>query len=183
MKALVVVDYQNDFVIGALGFEQAAAIEEAILEKVEEYASRGDLVMFTKDCHDHATYSETQEGRLLPVEHCTSEWGRAIYGRVAVHCTEDNTVEKGGFGSEDLCARLMTYDLESIELAGVVSSICVLSNAVLLKTRFPETPIIIDASCVAAADDSMNEKALDIMAGLQMMVVNRRIRRTIRSIC
>lgn len=173
MKVLVVVDYQNDFVIGSLGFEQAKAIEEPILKKVEEYSSRGDTIVFTKDCHDHDTYSTTQEGRRLPVEHCTSEWGQGIYGAVAEYCSEENTVRKDRFGSEDLCTRLTFYEnIESIELVGVVSSICVLSNAVLLKANFPEIPIIIDAGCVAAADDGMNEKALDVMAGLQMDVIN-----------
>ncbi|MBO7409511.1 MAG: isochorismatase family protein, partial [Candidatus Methanomethylophilaceae archaeon] len=78
MKALIVVDYQNDFVTGSLGFEKAKDLEGPICEKIEEYLARNDLVLFTKDCHDPSEYPSTLEGKLLPIEHCASADGAAI---------------------------------------------------------------------------------------------------------
>lgn len=174
MRALIVVDYQNDFVDGALGFEKAKDLEGPICDKIEEYLSRGDLVLFTKDCHDHSTYPQTLEGRYLPVEHCSTEKGMGIYGRVAAYANDGNTIRKDRFGSEELCARLSKYkDIEGFELCGLVSSICVLSNAVLLRANFRDVPITIDARCTGAGDESMNAKALDVMENLQMDVINR----------
>ena len=174
MKALIVVDYQNDFVDGALGFEKAKDLEGPICSKIEEYLARKDLVLFTKDCHEHDGYADTLEGKHLPIEHCSDEKGRAIYGKVARYANDGNTILKDRFGSEELCARMSQYkDIESFELCGLVSSICVISNAVLLRANFPNVPIIIDARCTGAADESMNAKALDVMANLQMEIINR----------
>ena len=174
MKALIVVDYQNDFVDGSLGFEKAKDLEGPICRKIEEYLSRKDLVLFTKDCHDHEKYADTLEGKYLPIEHCSTEKGMGIYGEVAKYADESNTIYKDRFGSEDLCARIRQYEgIESFELCGLVSSICVLSNAVLLRANFPQVPIVIDAQCTAAADESMNAKALDVMQNLQMDIINR----------
>ena len=174
MKALIVVDYQNDFVDGSLGFEKAKDLEGPICDKIEEYLARKDLVLFTKDCHDPKEYPKTLEGKLLPIAHCADDKGRAIYGKVAKYANDGNTILKDRFGSEELCARLSKYDdIESFELCGLVSSICVISNAVLLRANFRDVPIIIDARCTGAADESMNAKALDVMANLQMEVINR----------
>ena len=174
MKALIVVDYQNDFVSGSLGFEKAKDLEKPICDKIEEYLARGDLVLFTKDCHDPKEYPSTLEGKLLPVAHCSDEDGAAIYGKVAKYADDGNTICKDRFGSEDLVARLRKEgDFESFELCGLVSSICVISNAVLLRANFRDTPIIIDARCTGAGDESMNAKALDVMANLQMEIIGR----------
>ena len=174
MKALIVVDYQNDFVCGSLGFNKAKELEAPIEKKIQSYLANGDMVVFTKDCHDPEKYADTQEGKLLPIPHCTDDNGSAIYGRIAQYCHEENTVTKDRFGSEDLCARLSFYPgIEEIEIVGVVGSICVMTNAVLLKTNFPEVKITVDAECVASPDESMNNKALDIMENLQINVINR----------
>ena len=79
MKALIVVDYQNDFVTGSLGFEKAKDLEGPICRKIEEYLARDDLVLFTKDAHDPKAYPDTLEGKHLPVKHCDTEEGMAIY--------------------------------------------------------------------------------------------------------
>ena len=174
MKALIVVDYQNDFVTGSLGFENAKKLEGPICKKIESYLADDGLVLFTKDVHDSNTYPNTLEGKHLPVDHCTTDEGSAIYGKVARYSNPENTILKDRFGSEDLCARLKQYDnIEQFELCGLVSSICVLSNAVLIRANFPNIPIVIDAICVGAADESMNSKALDVMENLQMEVINR----------
>ena len=175
VKVLIVVDYQNDFVIGPLGFEKAKELEGPIVKKLEEYWNRGDMIVFTKDRHDAEKYLNTQEGRYLPIPHCVDDEGAAIYGGAAKYCHEGNTVIKNCFGSEDLCARFYFYEgIESFELVGVVGSICVMSNVILLKANYPEIRVIVDAECIASPDDSMNEKALDIMQNLQIDIINRR---------
>jgi len=183
-RLLIVVDYQNDFVDGALGFEGAELLEEPILEKIAAYREAGDPIWFTFDTH-HPDYLDTQEGRKLPVPHClegTPGW--ALYGKVAdAQMDADEVFLKPTFGSVDLCERLAkaqrvamglrTQPFESIELVGLVSSMCVLSNAVIARSACPDVPIIIDAACTAAPDPVMNEKALDVLENLQIQVINR----------
>lgn len=120
---------------------------------------------------------ETQEGRNLPVEHCIEGApGHALYGRIAeLIRPTDEVFEKPSFGSADLFEWLRAAQppFKSIELVGLVSNICVISNAVLAKAACPEVPVIVDAACTASFDDSLNEKALDVLEGLQVQVTNR----------
>lgn len=183
-RLLIVVDYQNDFVNGALGFGGAELLEQPILDKIAAYREAGDLVWFTFDTH-HPNYLNTQEGQKLPIPHClegTPGW--ALYGDVAsAQMDADEVFVKPTFGSIDLCERLAnaqkvatgldTLPFTSIELVGLVSSMCVLSNAVIARTACPDVPIIVDAACTAAPDPAMNEKALDILENLQIEVINR----------
>jgi len=183
-RLLIVVDYQNDFVDGALGFEGAELLDEPIRRKIEEYREAGDTVCFTFDTH-HQDYLETQEGEKLPIPHCLDgSEGHKLYGTVAGELREsDRVFYKPTFGSTGLFERLMklqeianglgTRPFESIELVGLVSNMCVLSNAVIARTACPNTPIIVDAACTAAPDPAMNEKALDVLEGLQIEVINR----------
>ena len=183
-RLLIVVDYQNDFVDGALGFKGAELLDAPISRKIQEYREAGDTVCFTFDTH-HQDYLETQEGRKLPIPHCIDgSEGHKLYGAVADELHEtDSVFNKPTFGSTALFSRLMklqeiadglgTQPFESIELVGLVSNMCVLSNAVIARTACPNTPIIVDAACTAAPDPAMNEKALDIMEGLQIEVLNR----------
>ena len=183
-RLLIVVDYQNDFVDGALGFEGAELLDGPIARKIDEYREAGDQVFFTLDTH-HRDYLETQEGRKLPVPHCLEgSEGHALYGEVATKLQEsDEVFMKPTFGStslferlagkQDIAAGLGTQPFASIELVGLVSNMCVLSNAVIARSACPDVPIIVDASCTAAPDPAMNEKALDIMEGLQIEVTNR----------
>lgn len=174
-KALIVVDYQKDFVNGSLGFPKAETLDKAIAAKIREYRSSGGDVIVTLDTHAE-NYLETQEGKNLPVVHCvrgTKGW--SLFGETARQIREtDRKFEKGTFGSLALAEYLREQCYEQVELVGVVSNICVISNAVLAKAALPESLIIVDAACTASNDDSMNEKALDVMEGLQIMVVNRR---------
>lgn len=183
-RLLVVVDYQNDFVDGALGFDGAELLEEPICRKIEEYREAGDTVCFTFDTHHH-DYLETQEGQKLPIAHCLDGTaGHGLYGKVADMLLDtDRVFYKPTFGSTALFERLMklqeiadglgTQPFASIELVGLVSNMCVLSNAVIARAACPNVTIIVDASCTAAPDPAMNEKALDIMEGLQIEVINR----------
>lgn len=173
-KILVVVDYQNDFVNGSLGFEKAVTLEKAIGQKIELYKQNGDEVVFTLDTHND-NYLKTQEGKNLPVPHClrdTEGWN--LYGEIAKLCDETSKCfEKTTFGSLELAAYLSDKDYDCVELIGVVSNICVISNAVLAKAALPEAEIIVDATCTASFDESLNQKAFDVMQGMQIKIINR----------
>jgi len=173
-KLLVVVDYQNDFVTGSLGFEKSVFLEQNIVNKIKEYKLNGDDVIFTFDTHGD-DYAQTQEGINLPIPHCLKQTeGWKLYGSVAALCNDATPCfEKTTFGSLALANYLVEKQYDSVELIGVVSNICVLSNAVLAKAALPEAIVVVDASCTACADETMNEKALDVMEGMQISVINR----------
>ena len=172
-KCLIVVDYQVDFVTGTLGFPESAALERGIAKKIRLYRESGDEVVFTLDTHG-GDYLTTQEGRSLPFAHCIEGTaGHNLYGEPAGLALEsDMKFRKATFGSGDLYSYLKQKPFESIELVGVVSNICVISNAILAKTAQPETPIIVDASCTASNDIRLHQAALDVMAGLQIGIRN-----------
>ncbi len=173
-KLLIVVDYQVDFVSGTLGNPYAAAIEENICKKIKDRRREGYDVWFTFDTHG-ADYADTQEGRRLPVAHClkgTPGW--ALYGKAAGLLAEgDRCFEKGSFGSPGLFEALNGSGYEVVELVGVVTNICVVSNAVLVKTALPEAEVVVDASCTASNDPKQHEAALDVMESLQVTVTGR----------
>ena len=173
-KALIVVDYQNDFVCGSLANVFAAAIEERICDKIKQYRESQEDIIFTFDTHNE-NYLHTQEGSMLPVPHCLrSSDGWQLYGETAVLLHEnDRCFVKESFGSPELFDFLRTRNYQSVELVGVVSNICVMSNAILAKTALPETPIIIYASCTASNDPELHEKAMDILESMQFKVINR----------
>ncbi len=173
-KCLIVVDYQNDFVTGSLGFPEAKALEMPLVRKIQAYRENGDEVMFTFDTHTKE-YLLSQEGRNLPVPHCIGGTeGHKLYGQVGACCdAEDWCFIKYTFGSDALYDFLKQNRYSSIELVGVVTNICVLANAVLAKTAQPETEILVDASCTASNDRVLQEKALDVMESLQIRVTGR----------
>ncbi len=173
-QLLIIVDYQNDFVTGSLGFPEAQKLEVSIAEKIYGYRQRGDEILFTMDTHG-SDYLKTQEGTWLPVEHGIKDtWGwRLTDGIEALREPQDRCICKSCFGSAELFSYLQEKTYAQVELVGVVSNICVLSNAVLVKTALPETPVIVDASCTASNDPILHEKALDVMEGLQIQVRNR----------
>lgn len=183
-KLLIVVDFQNDFVDGALGFPGASDLGERIAAKITEYRDRGDVVAFTFDTHQE-DYLATQEGRNLPVAHCVAGTpGHDLHPSIAdLQRPSDPVFRKPTFGSSelftwlheanDVAERIGSYPFTSIELVGLVSNICVISNAVIAKAACPEVPIIVDASCTASHDQKLNEAALDVMEGLQIKVTNR----------
>lgn len=173
-QALIVVDFQKDFVDGSLGFAQARLLDGAICDKITDYHERRQTVMFTLDTHSE-DYLQTREGQKLPVVHCVKHTpGWSLYGRAAeLRAADDLTIEKPGFGSLELAALLRRTGFDRIELVGLVSNICVISNAVLAKAALPEAEIVVDAACTASGDPVLHEKALDVMEGLQISVINR----------
>lgn len=183
-RLLVVVDYQNDLVDGALGFPEAAKLARPIAEKIASYREAGGEVAFIFDTHQ-SDYLPTKEGQTFPAEHCIDgKPGHNLYGEVAFSKRDvDMVFHKWTIGSAEFYERCRQSQraadevgkppFESIEFVGLVSNVCVLANAVLAKTACPDVPIIVDASCVASPDPDMNEKALDIIEELQIDVINR----------
>lgn len=173
MKVLIVIDMQNDFIDGALGTEEAVNIVDKVKEKIDSYLAAGDTVIYTQDTHTEA-YLQTQEGQKLPVEHCikgTPGW--EISPRVYVRGCQ--VIEKPSFGSIEL-AELMAEmkEIQSIELIGLCTDICVISNAMILKAKMPEIPIVVDSSCCAGATLAGHQNALYAMKTCQIEVQSNR---------
>ncbi|NMM63301.1 cysteine hydrolase family protein [Clostridium sp. P21] len=179
-KLLVVVDYQSDFVDGTLGFEKAKTLEKTIYNRINEYIQNGHKVVFTYDTH-YEEYLNTREGKNLPVMHCIKGTnGHKLYGKINDFSNLKNTLhhEKEGFGikPKDMVelASEIGDDIEEIQVIGVVTNICVISNVVMFQSQFRNADVVVDASLCASFDDSLHEKALDVMEGLQVKVINRR---------
>lgn len=172
MKALVVVDYQYDFVDGTLGFPGASDLEGPIADKIMKAKTEGVDIYYTMDCHG-SDYLETQEGRRLPIEHCNTPEGMRLYGKIDGLSKDGTVIRKPSFGSIDLFEIMREKKYDEVELCGVVTNICVISNAVLVKTALPEAKVAVDAKCVGGGDKVLSEKALDVMAGLQIEILNR----------
>lgn len=170
-KCLVVVDYQNDFVSGSLGFEKAKELDSEIANLIEKYHNNSDDVVFTLDTH-YDDYMNTMEGKSLPVPHCIKGTiGHNLYGKVSHSVKESDLLfEKNTFGSDKLFEYLKNNRYSSIELVGVVTNICVISNAVIAKTAQPETEIIVNKNLVASNDDKLNDEALSVMSSFQIKI-------------
>lgn len=170
-RALIVVDFQKDFVDGSLGFPKAEELEKPICEKITAYRRRGDEIIFTFDTHDE-NYASTMEGKKLPIPHCLKgSEGWKLYGKVAELWDEkDVCIEKPSFGSLELADYLRHQQFDQVELVGVVSNICVISNAILSKAALPEAEIIVDPLCTAGNDEELNQMALKVMEGLQITI-------------
>lgn len=177
-KCLIVVDYQNDFVSGSLGFPKAEKLDARIAKKIKDYHEQGDDVLFTLDTHS-TDYLKFREGRYLPVLHCIKGTeGSNLYGKTGESCTSDDKFfEKITFGSDRLYEYLKKTQYSKIVFAGVVTNICVISNVVLARTAQPETDICVDASCVASNDETLNDAALNVMKSLQVEIINERERK------
>lgn len=173
-KALIVVDYQKDFVDGTLGFSKAGKLHDVICDKIKDYRSKGFDIMFTMDTHSE-NYLNTLEGRFLPVKHCIDGTsGHSFFGDVGSYCVEENMCfRKGGFASLELFAYLKEKDYKYIELVGLVTDICVLSSAVMARAYLPDSRVVVDASGVASFDDILHEKALDVLESIFVEIVNR----------
>ena len=172
-KILIVVDMQKDFVDGALGSKEAEAIVPAVVAKIRDFD--GDFVYVTKDTH-FANYMDTAEGRKLPVRHCikdTDGWELDTAVEAALAGCNYTVVEKLTFGSVDLpeLIREDAGDDVAIELIGLCTDICVVSNALLLKANFPEAPISVDSACCAGVTPEKHEAALETMRSCQIEVL------------
>ncbi len=163
-KTLIVVDMQNDFIDGSLGTKEAQAILPNVQAKIKEYQGRGDEIIFTRDTH-HEDYLDTPEGKKLPVEHCiegTHGWeiaeGLEVSGCIYI--------DKPTFGWVHWNER----SFEEIELVGLCTDICVVSNALILKAAFPDVEITVDAGCCAGVTPATHKAALETMKMCQINV-------------
>lgn len=172
MKALIVIDYQNDFVNGALGFAGAELLEPIILEKISECRNNGGQVIFTLDTHGE-DYLSTAEGRKLPVKHCVDGTvGHALYGKIAECVTpSDIVIKKPSFGSLELAEILKRGNYDEVELCGLVTDICVVSNAVIAKAALPESRIVVDSKACASFDSEKHKATLEVMKSVQVDVI------------
>ena len=174
MKLLLVVDYQKDFVDGSLGFEGAEKLDSLIAEKIAAYRREGEYVAFTLDTH-YDDYLQTLEGKNLPVPHCIKGTeGHKLYGKTAkqkLPC--DMVFEKNTFPSLELAEYLKQKNYDSVELVGLVSNICVASNAMMVKAALPEAEVTVDALCTDSSDKELQEKCFDALEGMQIRVANR----------
>lgn len=169
MELLVVVDMQHDFVDGVLGTPEARAIVPRIVQVLKRW--RGEVV-FTLDCHN-ADYLDTNEGTHLPVPHCIEgTYGMKLMKNIALaHDGDDLYVTKSTFGSESLVKYVRHIDCDSITLCGVCTDICVIANAILLKTAFPETPIYVLPDCCAGSTPENHDAAIKVMRSCQIGIL------------
>lgn len=168
-KILIVVDMQNDFIHGTLGTEEAKFIVPQVLEKISEYKKQGNEVVFTQDTH-FKDYLDTMEGKKLPVVHCQ----KGTYGwelEASVNPCSGKRFEKNTFGSMDCMNYVSEGAYEVIEMVGLCTDICVISNAMLLRSALPQTPIIVDSRCCAGVTPESHRNALEAMKMCQIDVV------------
>ena len=169
-KLLIVIDMQNDFITGSLGSPQAERIVPAVKEKIEAYKKNANHVLFTRDTHDDH-YLTSQEGKYLPVVHCVKGTdGHKISGGLDTNGCE--MFDKPTFGSLELAEQVAAGGYDEVELCGLCTDICVVSNALILKAKLPETTIAVDAQCCAGVTEESHQAALLTMKMCQVKVIN-----------
>ena len=172
-KILVVVDMQKDFIDGALGFEGADKIIPGIIAKIKEFEEAGDEIVYTLDTH-FENYMETQEGKNLPVPHCIKgSEGHGLCDELKDILADKKVFEKLTFGSIELAEYLKdnASEISAIEVCGLVSNICVLSNAVIAKAAAPEAEVIVDSKLTASFAPDLHQATLDVLKGIQVTVL------------
>ena len=163
-KTLIVVDMQNDFIDMALGTAEAVAILPRVKAKIGQYAENGDEIIFTRDTHG-SDYLQTPEGKKLPVEHCirgTRGWEIAD----GLYVDGSKIIDKPNFGWPHWDREV----LEDVELVGLCTDICVVSNALIIKAMFPEARVRVDSACCAGVTPESHEAALATMKMCQIDV-------------
>lgn len=160
---------QNDFISGSLGTKEAEGIIEKVIKKIGEYP--GDCIYATRDTHG-SDYLQTAEGKYLPVEHCIKETeGWEIRREVAEAMPDAVIIDKPAFGSLELVEALRHErekgELE-VELAGLCTDICLVTNALLIKTHLPDVKVTVDPSCCAGVTPESHEAALLVMKMCQI---------------
>jgi nicotinamidase-related amidase len=176
-RVLIVVDMQNDFVSGSLGTKEAQAIVPNVVKKIKEYSSDKTYneILFTMDMHT-SNYLNTLEGKYLPVEHCIENtYGCELVDEVKELNNGYTTYLKSGFGSIKLFDYLyeIPYDcFDEIEVIGLCTDICVISNVLMLRSGLPDKKITVDASCCAGTTPEKHKAALEVMKSCQIEIIN-----------
>ncbi len=168
-KVLVVIDMQNDFIDGALGSPAAQAIVNPTKDRIAEAIVNGETIIYTKDTHDDE-YMNTNEGKHLPVPHCiagTEGWDIAD-GLYVEGC---NVILKPSFGSLAWDKVVELNNADEIELLGLCTDICVMSNAIILKAMYPETKVSVNLDCTAATSDTAFKASIEIFKSCQVELI------------
>lgn len=168
-KTLIVVDMQNDFIDMALGTKEAAAIVPRVKAKIRKYIENGYEILYTRDTHDE-NYLQTPEGLKLPVPHCikgTKGWQIAD----GLYTEGYRIIDKPNFGWQNW----KDEALEEVELIGLCTDICVVSNALLIKTAFPHAAVKVDKTCCAGVTPESHEAALLTMQMCQIDIVGEEV--------
>lgn len=175
-KALIVVDMQNDFVYGALGTPEARAIIPSVVDKIMEAYNNGDTLIYTRDIHFAEAYERTIEGNYVP-SHCVAETpGAALIEEI-------KTLNIPRMYSQEACKSTYAYPfwgdwhdtlgrVDKIELIGVCTDICVVSNALVIRSKYPNIPVCVDASCCAGTTPERHKAALEVMKSCNVEVIN-----------
>ena len=187
-KAVVFIDVQKDFIDKALKNEQAIATMPKIVEFAKKCKAEGCKLYATRDTHTKTVfeyvgtigkfngrpasgYLATLEGKKLPVEHCIEgEDGWMVDDRLMEVLDGACTfINKPTFGSFDL-AEVIKEDgpFDEIELCGFCTDICVVSNALILRAKFPNTPIAVMKDLCAGVTPETHEAALKTMQMCQI---------------
>lgn len=171
-RTLIVIDMQNDFVTGSLGTKEAKGIIKNVETKIKEYLLRKDNVIFTRDTHNKK-YLKTLEGVKLPIQHCiegTDGW--EIIDELKPYAEYCKIIDKNSFGYNDWSNEVKVRNANEIELVGVCTDICVISNALTLKSFNTEAEIIVDASCCAGSTPESHRNALEAMKQCHINIIN-----------
>lgn len=180
-KTLIVVDMQNDFITGPLGSPKAREIVPKVRDKITEYMNHGDEIIFTQDTH---TLDWSLELSTFP-RHCiawTPGWNiaddiaEAVIDKGPLNPDSNvpsnvEVIMKFGFGydawdiSVDNEGNISDRYFYSIEIVGLCTDICVIANALALRSMFPDTEITVDASCCAGTTPEKHKAAIEIMKG------------------
>lgn len=169
-KLLIVIDYQVDFVNGALGFKGAEKLEQKLLKRIEIAKNNGEDIIFTKDTHSK-DYMSSEEGKNLPIPHCIEGTkGDELFGEIKEAAKGYPMFEKGAFASLDLGNYLKDKNYDEISLVGLVSYICVLCNAVICKAALPNAHIIVEKDLTDAGDKHAEEIGFEALKNIHVEI-------------
>lgn len=171
-KALIVIDMQNDFITGVLGNNECRAVVPHVVKRVQDAVEEGMDIIFSQDTHQE-DYLSTQEGKKLPVPHCIQNTeGWKIIPELAETAAQRGIVfTKETFGSRAIAEYIKAHHYDEVELVGVCTDICVISNAMVIKAFAPELEIFIKESCCAGVTPQSHETAIEAMKACQMNIV------------
>lgn len=172
-KILIIIDAQNDFISGVLGSTEAKIARNNICEFLKGHLNDYSQIFMTRDCH-YRNYLDTNEGKYLPIEHCKVDTEGWQFDDKILNLINEDTVEiisKHTFGFYDWEFKINYYQPKEIDIMGFCTDICVITNALILKTLYPEIKINVYANCCAGSNISNHDSALDVMRACQIEVI------------
>ncbi len=169
-KVLIVIDMQNDFVNGTLGTPEAQSIVKNVVNEIKNKKNEGYKILATQDTHK-TDYLNTLEGKNLPIEHCIENtYGWDLVEPIKNEIDSENIFIKYTFGSEELIDYLRENEPEEIEILGLCTDICVISNALMLRALYPDKEIILKEDCCAGVTPELHQDAINVMKSCQIAV-------------